>query len=99
MENWKRNYEINENRRNKRKMLIFVCFVYFRLFRVSKSDRCLLFSFNHFSIQHSDIAICQVKESAIVRDQTDGGTVRVQLLEKIHHHLAACRIEVAGRFI
>jgi hypothetical protein len=30
----KREYETNENRRNRRKSAIFVCFVYFRLFRI-----------------------------------------------------------------
>ncbi|MCI0338304.1 MAG: hypothetical protein L0226_12045, partial [Acidobacteria bacterium] len=33
----KREYETNENRRNKRKTPFLVCFVYFRLFRILSS--------------------------------------------------------------
>src|SRR5262245_64580606 len=49
---------------------------------------------HNLSVQHLQLPVSQMDKTRVVSNQADRGAVRVQLLQQIHHHLPASRIQV-----
>ena len=42
---------------------------------------------------------CVARDIALVRDENDGVTARIQILEQRHYFFAGFGVEIAGRFV
>src|SRR5689334_6593602 len=71
-----------------------------RSWRICISDRRhLQVLFDDAAVEQVDVALRVAGVARIVGDHADGGAGAVQLMEQVHHRLAALRIEVAGRLV
>src|SRR5437016_437637 len=51
------------------------------------------------AVEQMDFSIRVSRKACIVRDHADGRAPTVQLAQQLHHLLAICGIEIAGRLI
>src|SRR5215475_12190588 len=51
------------------------------------------------SIEHLQLTVGEMNETRVVRNQANRGAIGVQLLQQVHDHLPAGRIQVSRRLI